>query len=391
MQLIAILFYVCLATVFYTYVGYPLMVGFLAALKRKANVGFHKTSDTFEPDVSLVIPCYNEGYYLQEKVKNSLALNYPKQKLDIVFITDGSDDNSVNILTKAKGISLLHEAKRSGKAAAENRAMQHIKSPFVVFSDANTMLNKDAIKNIVKHFFDEQVGAVSGEKRVITDEKNGASVSGEGFYWKFESWLKKQDSDLHNAVGGAGELIAFRTTCFTPLEEDTILDDFVASMRIAINGYKVVYEPNAYAEEYASANVGEETKRKIRIAAGAWQALFRLPKALNVFSQPMLTFIYISHKVMRWSLSPVALFALVPLGYLMHFYVGGWFTLLWILQQTFYFLTLLGKVFEYKKIKFKLAFIPYYFVVTNWCMIAGFIRYVSGKQQVKWEKAGRMQ
>lgn len=390
MQLIAILFYVCLATVFYTYVGYPLIVGFLAALKRKANIGFHKTSNDFEPEVSLIIPCYNEGFYLQEKVKNSLALNYPKNKLTFIFITDGSDDNSVNYLSKIKGITLLHEAKRGGKAAAENRAMQHVKSPFVVFSDANTMLNKDAIKNIVKHFFDEQVGAVSGEKRVITDKKNGASASGEGFYWKFESWLKKQDSDLHNAVGGAGELIAFRTTCFTPLEEDTILDDFVASMRIAINGYKVVYEPNAYAEEYASANVREETKRKIRIAAGAWQALFRLPKALNVFSQPMLTFIYVSHKVLRWSFSPVALFALIPLGYLMHFYIGGWFTLLWILQQTFYFLTLLGKVFEYKKIKLKLAFIPYYFVVTNWCMIAGFIRYVSGKQQVKWEKVGRM-
>lgn len=389
MKTIAILFFICFALVFYTYVGYAFIVGILALLKRLSKTGVHQTDETFEPQVSLVIPCYNEGYYLKEKVKNCLELNYPKHKLDIVFITDGSRDNSVELLNTLKGIRILHEPERRGKAAAENRAMQHITSPFVVFCDANTMLNKDAVRSIVRHFADEKVGAVSGEKRVITTKKNSASAAGEGFYWKYESWLKKQDSLLHTTAGGAGELIAFRASCFEPLEADTILDDFVASMRIAINGYKVVYEPRAYAEEHASLSVGEETKRKIRIAAGAWQALFRLPKALNPFHDVLLTFIYVSHKVLRWSLAPLALFVLIPTGYILHLKLGGWFTLFWIAQQFFYFLALLGKIMENRQLRIKLFFIPYYFVVTNWCMIAGFVRFVKGKQSVTWEKSKR--
>lgn len=390
MKIIAILFLVCFAIVFYTYAGYAFIAGILAMLKRLSKVGFHQPDPAFQPEVSLVIPCYNEGYYLAEKVKNCLELNYPKHKLDIVFITDGSRDNSTEILGSIKGIRVLHEPERRGKAAAENRAMQHVKSPFVIFCDANTMLNKDAVKNIVQHFADEKVGAVSGEKRVITTDKNSASSAGEGFYWKYESWLKKQDSVLHTAAGGAGELIAFRSACFEPLEEDTILDDFVASMRIAIKGFKVVYEPYAYAEEHASLNVNEEMKRKTRIAAGAWQALFRLPRALNPFNDILLTFIYVSHKVMRWSLAPLALIIMIPTGYLLHIKIGGWFSLFWIGQQLFYFLALLGKIMEHRQLKVKLFFIPYYFVITNWCMLAGFVRFVKGNQSVKWEKSKRI-
>ena len=194
---------------------------------------------------------------------------------------------------------------------------------------------------------------------------------------------------MHTTAGGAGELIAFRKSCFTPLPDDTILDDFVASMQIAIKGYKVIYEPEAYAQETASQNVTEETKRKIRIAAGAWQALFRLPQALNPFNDALLAFIFISHKVFRWSLAPIALVIMIPTSYILHVYAGGWFSLFWILQQLFYFLAILGKLFEHKQVRIKLFFIPYYFVVTNYCMIAGFVRFIKGNQSVKWEKADR--
>jgi cellulose synthase/poly-beta-1,6-N-acetylglucosamine synthase-like glycosyltransferase len=160
-------------------------------------------------------------------------------------------------------------------------------------------------------------------------------------------------------------------------------------MRIAINGYKVAYEPEAYAQETASANVNEEIKRKVRIAAGAWQALFRLPKALNPFHDSMLTFIYVSHKVLRWSLAPLALLVMLPTAYILHINIGGWFSLLWIGQQLFYLFALLGKMFEHKQVRIKLFFIPYYFAVTNYCMIAGFVRFLKGNQSVKWEKAQR--
>ena len=386
---IALLLLVCFAIVFYTYVGYACVVGILASLKRMAKVGMHSVDDSFQPQVALVVPCFNEGYILHQKVQNSLALNYPAAKLQLVFITDGSTDGSEVLLQQYKQVTVLHQPERKGKAAAENRAMALVKADFVIFCDANTTLNADAIKNIVRHFADEKVGAVSGEKRVITQDKNSASSAGEGVYWKYESWLKKQDSDLHTTAGGAGELIAFRKSCFTPLPDDTILDDFVASMQIAIKGYKVIYEPEAYAQETASLNVTEETKRKIRIAAGAWQALFRLPQALNPFNDALLAFIFISHKVFRWSLAPIALVIMIPTSYILHVYAGGWFSLFWILQQLFYFLAILGKLFEHKQVRIKLFFIPYYFVVTNYCMIAGFVRFIKGNQSVKWEKANR--
>jgi cellulose synthase/poly-beta-1,6-N-acetylglucosamine synthase-like glycosyltransferase len=388
MYALAIVYAVSFFIVLYTYVGYGVIVGVLAALKRIAKVGIHQVNEGFEPHVALVVPCYNEADILPQKVADCMALHYPKSKLDVIFITDGSTDGSEDVLKKYPQVIVLHQPERNGKAAAENRAIAHVKADFVVFCDANTKLCPDAIKQLIKHFADEKVGAVSGEKRVAS-ETNNASSSGEGLYWKYESWLKKQDSDLHTTAGAAGELIAFRKACFTTLENDTILDDFVASMRIAINGFKVVYEPNAYAQETASASVSEETKRKIRIAAGAWQALFRLPKALNPFHDALLAFIYFSHKVMRWSLAPLALIALIPTGLILHLNVGGWFSLLWIFQLAFYFLASLGKVLEHKHVRIKLFFIPYYFVVTNYCMIAGFVRFVRGNQSVKWEKASR--
>jgi poly-beta-1,6-N-acetyl-D-glucosamine synthase len=390
MTILAAIFLVCFTIVFYTYIGYPLIVGLLAALKRAGNMVHTPTGNSFEPEVALVIPCFNEAYILEQKVNNCMELDYPKQKLEIFFITDGSTDNSAEVLGRYKQVKVLHEAERRGKAAAENRAMHFVKAPVVIFCDANTVLNRDAVRHIVKHFSNEKVGAVAGEKRVLVADKNSASSAGEGVYWKYESWLKKQDSNLHTVAGGAGELIAFRRSCFKPLKEDTILDDFVASMQIAIDGYKVVYEPCAYAQENASASVGEETKRKIRIAAGAWQAFFRLPQALNPIHDIGLTFIYISHKVMRWSMAPLALLIMIPLGYILHVKVGGWFTVFWIAQQLFYFMAIMGKIMEHRQLKIKLFFIPYYFVVTNWCMIAGFVRYVKGNQSVKWEKAQRI-
>lgn len=390
MYFVAVIFVICFFVVSYTFFGYPLIVGILAALKRKSGIGQHQINTHFQPPVALVIPCYNEEYLLSQKVANCLALNYPKHLLEIIFITDGSTDGSVALLQQYKQITVLHQPERKGKAEAENRAMALVKQEYVVFCDANTMLNADAIKNIIKHFTDEKVGAVSGEKRVNQSEDGLASAAGEGLYWKFESWLKKQESDLHTVPGGAGELIAFRKSSFTPLNPNTILDDFVASMRIAINGGKVVYEPDAYATENASLNVKEETKRKIRIAAGAWQSLFMLPQALNPFHDALLFFIYFSHKVLRWSLAPLSLILLIPSGFILHYYVGGWFSLLWIGQQLFYFMVLAGRIFEHKPIGIKVFFLPYYFIVTNYCMLAGFVRYVRGKQSVQWEKAKRI-
>lgn len=388
MNFVEVVFWLCLLVIFYTFVGYALVVWILVKIKQLFTQKEVYNRD-FEPEVSLVVPCFNEAAVLQRKLQNCFELDYPSSKLHIIFITDGSDDGSNTILNAASGITLLHEHMRSGKSVAENRAMQFVKTPFVVFSDANTRLNKEAIREIVKHYSDEQVGAVAGEKRIVSKEQDSAPAAGEGFYWKYESYLKKLDSQLHSVVGGAGELISFRSELFTPLEDDTILDDFVQSMRITLRGYRVVYEPKAFAEETASATVKEELKRKVRISAGAWQAMTRLGKAFNPFHNLAIAFSFISHKVFRWTFAPLALIILIPVNYYLFVSKHGIYEAIFIAQGLFYMSTLLGWYFENKKVHIKLVFIPYYFFMTNWCMYLGFFKFITGRQSAKWERVQR--
>jgi biofilm PGA synthesis N-glycosyltransferase PgaC len=388
MNVVEVVFWTCLMVILYTFVGYALFVWVLVRI-RKLFVRPHQYNLDFEPEVSLVIPCFNEARFLAQKVQNCFDLDYPGNKLHIIFITDGSDDGSNDYLKTVTGISVLHNDIREGKSVAENRAMKFIQTPFVIFSDANTRLNKEAVREMVKHYQDENVGGVAGEKRIISNSQDSAPAAGEGFYWRYESYLKKLDSQLHSVVGGAGELVSFRSSLFMPLEADTILDDFVQSMRITLKGYRVVYEPNAYAEETASATVKEELKRKVRISAGAWQAMTRLGKAFNPFHNLIITFSFVSHKVFRWTLAPLALLILIPTNYYLHCKLGGLFTIIWVAQMVYYIFTLLGWYFEHRKVKLKLLFIPYYFFMTNWCMYLGFFRFIMGTQSAKWERVER--
>ncbi len=206
------------------------------------------------------------------------------------------------------------------------------------------MLNKEAVREIVKHFQNPSVGCVAGEKRVITLSKDGASAAGEGIYWKYESLLKKFDYRLHSAVGAAGELFAIRKELHQEVEKDTLLDDFVISLRIAQKGYKIAYEPNAYATESASASIAEEMKRKVRISAGGLQSIVRLQSLFNVFKYGVLSFQFISHRVLRWTITPLLLLLLVPLNVLLTLRSNQLiYDYLLMAQLSFYTFALLGR------------------------------------------------
>jgi cellulose synthase/poly-beta-1,6-N-acetylglucosamine synthase-like glycosyltransferase len=270
---------------------------------------------------------------------------------------------------------------------AENRAMQYVKTPYVIFTDCNSFLNKEAVKEMVKHYQDEKVGAVSGEKKVLSlDSSPGA---GEGMYWKYESFLKRCDSEIYSLMGAAGELVSFRTDLYQPLEKDTILDDFIQSLRIVEKGFKVVYEPSAYASETPSTSIAEEMKRKVRICAGGWQSMVRLSSLLNPLNQPLVTFLYISHRVLRWSLAPLMLALLLPLSLMLSLNEGGFYTFLFISQVLFYLASWLGWQAELKGKKIKALLIPLYFSMMNVAVFAGFIRFVRNAQPAAWEKADR--
>lgn len=380
------LFWCALALVLYTYLGYALLVGAWARLVRGRRPAA-PAAGQFVPEVTLVVPAYNEADILAEKVANSLAQHYPAGKLHLLVITDGSDDDSAAVLTGFPEVRHLHAPERAGKSAAENRAIQFVTTPIVVFTDCNTTLNPDAVAELVRHYADPRVGAVSGEKRVRRD--GSAAGAGEGLYWRYESFLKQCDSTIYSLMGAAGELVSFRTALFHPLEADTILDDFVQSMRIVAAGHRVVYEPRAYALEAPSASLSSEMERKIRISAGGWQAMSRLPGLLLPGWSLVGWLLYVSHRVLRWSLTPLLLAALLPLSALLAAQAGGIYTLALVLQLLFYAASGLGLVLASGGRSAGPLLVPLYFTMMNVAVFSGFGRFVRRAQPAAWAKAQR--
>jgi len=385
MKTLEIFFWIMLGITFYAYVGYGILLYVLVKIKnlfvRKPNF-----NNQVLPEVTLLVAAYNESDYVVDKVKNTVAQSYPSDKLKIVFVTDGTTDDSIEKLKSFDQVKVYHNDERKGKMAAINRVMPLIKSPITVFTDANAMLNKDAIISMVEHFVNPKVAVVAGEKQILRVSENNAEV-GEGLYWKYESFLKKLDSELYSTVGAAGELYAIRTSLFQTLETDTLLDDFVLSLRICSKGYVTAYEPSAKAMETASLNIAEELKRKVRISAGGIQSVLRLQTLLNPFEHGWLTFQYLSHRVLRWTLVPVLLI-LMPIINLF-LLDNPLYQLSLFLQLAFYSLAILGYAFEKKGKKFKALYVPYYFSFMNYAAILGLKRFYSNQQAVTWEKAVR--
>jgi cellulose synthase/poly-beta-1,6-N-acetylglucosamine synthase-like glycosyltransferase len=376
---------------FYAFFGYGILLFIIIKIKRalKGKPVLPFVAEENLLTCTLVVAAYNEDSVMEEKIKNSLGLNYPKDKLEYVFITDGSTDGTAAIVERYKEIRHMHSNERKGKIAAVHRAMDTVSSEVVVFTDANTFLNADALINICRHYSDPKVGAVAGEKRVYAEAGN--ATAGEGFYWKYESKLKTWDSELYSVVGAAGELFSIRTTLYQPVPPSTILDDFMISLLVAKDGYRVIYEPEAFATESASQNVTEELKRKIRIAAGGLQSIVWLKALLNPLPNPILTFQYVSHRVLRWTVVPFLMILALIINLIIVFTgsISLIYQLLLLAQVGFYLLAISGWILEERKIKIKIFFIPYYFCMMNYAVVMGIFRYLRGKQSAVWEKAKR--
>lgn len=384
---ISYIFWISIILVIYTFVGYGIILLILVKIKGLFKVKQRKITKT-SPGITLLIAAFNEEEFITKKIENSLQLDFPKDKIQFLFITDGSSDKTPIIIREYPQIRLMHLPERQGKTSAIERAMPEATGEIVVFSDANALLNQEALKNIIRHFDDERVGVVAGEKRILQRNVEEATGAGEGFYWKYESKLKQWDYELYSVMGAAGELFAIRKRLFEPMPRDIIIEDFYLSFKIVQKGFKIAYEPNAYAIEEPSASIKEELKRKARIAAGGIQAIVRLKELLNPFKYGVVTFQYISHRVLRWTFAPLGLlFILVTNIVLLS---QGWvYQLLFACQVLFYLLAFAGFFFEKKRIRIKLVFIPYYFCMMNYAVYLGFIRFMKGSQSVVWEKSTR--
>lgn len=389
-----IIFWLCLALVVYTYVGYGAVLYIILKVKniffRRETTPILPLDPQLLPDVTLMICAYNEADVIEEKMQNIRALNYPQDKLCVMWVTDGSNDNSNELLQAYPEVKLVYSPERKGKAAAMQHGLQENKAEYVIFTDANTMLNADAIREIVRQFMKKNVSCVSGEKRVAARHAGQATAEGEGVYWKYESMLKRWDSELYSAMGAAGELFAVRMSHYLPAPSNALLDDFMISMLILKDGHRIAYTNEAYATEYGSASTAEESKRKRRIAAGGLQSIWWLRSLMNPFAYPKVAFQYVSHRVLRWSITPLALFALFPLNLLLLFASGSLiYQLLFLLQLFFYLSALTGHILKVSGRRNKLLYIPCYFLFMNLNVFLGIGYLMSHKDSGTWEKARR--
>jgi poly-beta-1,6-N-acetyl-D-glucosamine synthase len=376
MEILIVISIVALSILFYSYLGYGIVL--FAMVKTKRFFSPRKPVEMTEwPEVTMLVAAYNEQDCVEDKIRNSLSLSYPSDKIKFLFVTDGSTDKTNEIITKYPAITLEHKPERKGKLAAVERVMKGITSPITIFTDANTLLNKEAITN------------VAGEKRIEQTNADDASAAGEGIYWKYESKLKQWDSELHSVVGAAGELFAVRTSLYEPVPADTLIEDFVLTMGIAAKGHRVVYEAQSYALETASLSITEEIKRKVRIAAGGLQAVVRMSGLLNPFPNPVLTFQYVSHRALRWTLAPLMLPLLLVTSFMLALqgYLPG--AILFAGQVAFYIMAALGYILEKRKTRLKILYIPLYFTIMNVSVFRGLWRLINGKQSAVWEKAQR--
>ncbi len=379
----SVLFYTAGCIILYSYVGYPLLLAVLSIFK-----GSKKQTTAQLPFITIIIAAYNEEAVIAGKIEKTLAADYPFERMQIIIAAQGSTDATAVIAAGFPDVLVLQSAERKGKAVAVNEAVEKAINPVIVITDANTLLTPHTLQKLVLKLNDAARGAVAGEKKVV--DANGTTVSGEGLYWRYESWLKRQETIFYTVVGAAGELFAFKKELFVPVPAHAVTDDFFLSLSVNMQGKKVAYAADAISTEAASLSLKDEWNRKLRIAAGGIQSLFLVKKALNPFRYPLLSFQFFSHRVLRWLFCGPA-FLVLLLANIMLVYTTAFvcYRIILLLQILFYVFALIGYVLSLQKKSFFLFTAPFYIVFMHAAMMAGFVRYFTTGQSVLWEKAQR--
>ena len=377
---------VCMIIISYIYCIYPVMLKLLSSLKSevsKASGEIH-----YKPMISLIIPAHNELAVIQQKLDNSLSIDYPPELLEIIVASDGSDDGTNQIVEQyvPRNVALRAFSPRAGKISVLNRAIPEARGEIVVLCDANVMFDPDAISRMVAHFADPKVGAVSGDVRIRSED--APFGEGESLYYKYERFIQMQESALGSTVTVDGGMYAIRKDLFRTLPADTILDDFVIGMNVALAGHRVVYDPSVLASENATMDVRQEFRRKARIVAGAFRELLRghgVPSPRH----GQLFWSYVSHKLLRW-LVPWFLLVIFCCSLVLlrrdAFSVTA--MVLLIPQVVFYACALLGATRPNARWPAIIG-IPFYFCMVNSAAWFGALRGVLGVEQVTWKKAAR--
>ncbi|HTK50610.1 MAG TPA: glycosyltransferase family 2 protein [Gemmatimonadaceae bacterium] len=361
----------------YIYIGFPLLLGFLQRFARRPVA-----KRAIEPTVSVLVAAYNEAKVIESKIRNSVALDYPADRIDIAIACDGPKDDTTAIAQRTAAsigegrVRVFAYPRNRGKLYVLNDTMRELTGEIVVFTDAASMLDRDAVRRLVENFGDPKVGAVSGVYRIVRGD-DAALGNQEDLYWKYETFLKEAEGDVSSILGCHGALYAIRRDLYPYPAPTTINDDYVIPMRILQQGYRVAYDSSAVAREEAHEMSG--FSRRVRIMTGNFQQLSELKALLNPL-RPGPAFFFLSHKAGRL-IVPIAMIAMLVANL---FLLGEPFyrTVFWA-QLTFYGLVVLGALVRLKP---KILRLPYYFCMINAAAFLGMYYALRGGRALAWKR-----
>jgi cellulose synthase/poly-beta-1,6-N-acetylglucosamine synthase-like glycosyltransferase len=383
-MILSALFILCGLVVVYSYGLYAGLVWVLSCVFGRRETP-PALDDPHLPTVSLLIACHNEESVIRQRLLNALELDYPRDKLEIVIGSDGSSDYTADIVRsfEDRGVELLDYAQRRGKSAVLNASMDKLHGQIVVLSDANTFTDPAAVRNLVRWFADQSIGAVCG-RLVLTDPATGGNV--DSLYWRYETFLKKCESRLGALLGSNGAIYAIRRKLYVPIPQDTIVDDFVIPLLSRLrHGGRIIYDAQATAHEETAPDVVGEFRRRCRIGAGGFQAIGMLWKLLNPL-RGWVALAFFSHKILRW-LCPFSLIGLALLNILL---LGRpIYRDIFCAQAAFYVICLIGWVAPGRSVPVRLLRVGAMFVAMNAALLVGFWRWLSDTQRGAWQRTAR--
>ncbi|OGX26082.1 MAG: hypothetical protein A3D10_06645 [Omnitrophica WOR_2 bacterium RIFCSPHIGHO2_02_FULL_48_11] len=377
------IFWISIFLVFYCYLGYPVALKLMALFLKRAV----KRAE-FYPKVSIILSLWNEADVIEAKIKNLLSLDYPAEHLEIWAGSDGSTDRTVEIIKQFSDprVHLLEQRQRQGKAQTINALLKCVKSDIVIFTDARQPFAKNALKELVQNFSDPTVGCVSGE--LVFSPREGATARGISLYWKYEKFIRAEESKIHSMLGATGAIYAIRRELFTEIPEKVVLDDMFVPLKIIEKGFRAIFDEQAKAYDEVADQPREEYRRKARTLYGNYQIFFLLPQMFNPLRSPVALQLF-SHKFLR-VVAPI----LLGMVFLINIFLADQpiYAVTLILQMIFYLLALIGGLARHQKhgiLKgiLKICYIPYVFCLLNFSALAGLLRFMSDKQDAAWQKA----
>jgi cellulose synthase/poly-beta-1,6-N-acetylglucosamine synthase-like glycosyltransferase len=373
-----LIFWLSAAALGYTYVGYPLLIASISALRPK-----RVRREKYEPSVTVTIAAYNEERALAAKLENTLALDYPRELIEIIVASDCSTDGTDEIVRsfEERGVLLHRQGQRLGKTAAQNAAVEKARGEIILFSDATSLYQPDVLRKIMPGFADASVGCVGG-RLVYVDPSESRVGRGAKSYWNYETFLKRHESRACSLIGVSGCLYAVRRSAYVPLYDEAC-SDFIIATKMFEQGLRTIYQPDAVCSEETNQRQDNELRMRVRVIAQTFTDLWRHRSMLNPFRSGLYGIQLISHKVMRY-LVPFFLIALIASSGILSTN-SVFYRVLFALQGLGYLCAAFSWLLEKVGVRSRVLALPHYFVLANLASMIALFQFLRGERYARWE------